>query len=119
MKPEVPIGPTSVAGWGTALSAFIVAGIMYVSGDHTAQSVTSVEIAGAGVLVLGITHVFRYLQAKQPKGAVADIEKALEGLGLNGDEIAKAIVTTIEERGGLTVQLPATVTGGEPHAQAA
>jgi hypothetical protein len=63
MNNKVSIGTTTVAGWGTALAAFITAGITYLTGDHTAQTITALELAGIGVVSGGITQVFRYLQA--------------------------------------------------------
>lgn len=117
MQTEVTIGATSVVGWGTAFSAFVVALITYVSGDHTAQTVTSVEMGGTGLLVLAITQTWRYAQAHKQKGVLSELAKITENLGVEPGEIGKAVVEAIEKNGGLTVQLPATI-GGD-HAQAA
>lgn len=120
MKSEVTVGPTTVVGWGTAASAFVLALLAYVTGDHTAQSVTSIEVAGGGLLVLGITQTWRYAQAHRQKGVLGEVEKLTEKLGLEPGEIGKAVVEAIEKNGGLTVQLPTTATvGGDGHAQAA
>lgn len=60
---SVSIGPSTLAGWGTALTAFLGAVIAYLTGSHTAQSVTAVELAGIGALSGGITQLGRYFQA--------------------------------------------------------
>lgn len=62
MQP-IPVGSTSKVGWGAAFTAFVAALVTYLTGDQTAQETTSVELAGGGLLLLAITHGFRYLQA--------------------------------------------------------
>ena len=64
MQNNVSVGPTSVAGWGTAVAAFVGAVVTYLTGDHTAQHVTAIETASIGLVTLVITQVFRYLQAQ-------------------------------------------------------
>lgn len=60
---NVPVGSTTKVGWGAAAVAFGASVLTYLTGDHTAQETTSVELAGGSLLLLGITHGFRYLQA--------------------------------------------------------
>lgn len=71
---NVSIGSTTLAGWGTALTAFVAAGITYLTGDHSAQSVTAVELAGIGVLTGSITQIARYFQAHKmiPEQKIAE-----------------------------------------------
>lgn len=71
---NVSIGSTTLAGWGTALTAFVAAGITYLTGDHSAQSVTAVELAGIGVLSGVITQIARYFQAHKmiPEQKIAE-----------------------------------------------
>lgn len=71
---NVSIGTTTLAGWGTALTAFVAAGITYLTGDHSAQSVTAVELAGVGVLSGVITQIARYFQAHKmiPEQKIAE-----------------------------------------------
>lgn len=70
---NVPVGITTKAGWGAALTGFVSALLVYLTGDHTAQSVTAVELAGGALLLLLLTHGLRYAQAL---------------LGVSGDELA-------------------------------
>lgn len=106
MKTEVPVGVTSVAGWGSAFVAFVAALLAYLTGDHTAQTVTAVEIGGASLVMLGVTNWWRYKQAHKQKETQGAIQKVIEELGIEPDELATALVKAIEERGGLLVQLP-------------
>ena len=71
MQSNVPIGPTTVAGWGAALLALVGAIVTYLTGDHTAQSVTAMEEASIGFASFAITQGFRYLQAHKilPEGS--------------------------------------------------
>ena len=71
MKSQVPIGPTTVAGWGAAALAALGAIVTYLTGDHTAQSVTAMEEACIGFASFAITQGFRYLQAHKilPEGS--------------------------------------------------
>lgn len=63
MNNNVSIGSTTITGWTTAFTAFVSAGIVYLTGNQAAQEVTALEVAGMGLLTLVITQVFRYLQA--------------------------------------------------------
>jgi hypothetical protein len=80
----VPVGPTTLVGWGTALTAFAGALIAYLTGDHTAQSVTAVELAAFGLLPLLVTQLGRYAQVKKieavAKPVLDGIEKENPGL---------------------------------------
>lgn len=60
---SVPIGVTSVAGWTTALAAFAGAVVAYLTGNHSVQTVTAIELAGIGLISGGITQLGRYFQA--------------------------------------------------------
>jgi hypothetical protein len=74
VRPSVPIGPTTVAGWGTAAVAFVLAAIAYLTGGHTAEQTTAVELAGAGVLSGLVTQIGRYLQAHKEIDAEVQVE---------------------------------------------
>jgi hypothetical protein len=101
---NVSIGSTSVAGWTTSFTAFISAGIIYLTGAQTAQEVTAVEVAGMGLLTLVITQVFRYLQAHKlinvnVAGAAESFENAISlppesAATPEGPKVAAAIPTT-------------------------
>lgn len=89
MQNQVSIGPTTVAGWGTAAIAFIAAIITYLTGDHSARSVTAVEVAGIGLVSFVITQGFRYLQAHKilPSGtALPSTEEELLTSPPNGSQ---------------------------------
>jgi hypothetical protein len=60
---SVSVGTSTVAGLGTAALAFAGALLAYLTGDHTAQSVTAVELGGIAVLSGGITLLGRFAQA--------------------------------------------------------
>jgi hypothetical protein len=81
MPNNVSIGPTTLAGWGTAGLALIGAIVTYLTGDHTARSVTAVEVAGLGFASFAITQAFRYLQAKKilPEGTALPSTAEEEG----------------------------------------
>ena len=56
-------GSASIAGYGTAVSAFAVALLAYLTGDKSAQNTNSLVIAGIGMVALGVTQIGRYVQA--------------------------------------------------------
>lgn len=81
MQNQVSIGPTTVAGWGTTVVTAIGAVITYLTGDHTARSVTAMELAAIGFASFAITQGFRYLQAHKilpDGGALPSTEEELQ-----------------------------------------
>jgi len=76
MNDKVSLGPTTYASWSAAGSAFVGAIIVYLTGDHTAQTLTAVELAGASVLIFAISQLARYLQAHKKIG-LASMAEAL------------------------------------------
>ena len=78
-KTSVPIGTTSVVGWSASAVAFGTALVAYLTGDHSAQSVTSVQAAGVGLIMLAITHIGRYSQVRKIEGTLLPPAKAILG----------------------------------------
>lgn len=74
---NVSIGPSTIAGGGTALTTFVLAIIAYSTGDHSAKSVTAIELAGISALSGSITLIGRYFQAHK-NVAVTEIFKSAE-----------------------------------------
>lgn len=82
---NVSIGPTTSIGWITAFIAFIGALITYLTGDHTAKSVTAVEAGAAGLVVLLVTQGARYLQAHkligtQTQEVIEDVAHSIDNI---------------------------------------
>lgn len=76
-KTSVPIGTTSVVGWSASVLAFGTALVAYLTGNHSAQTVTSVEAAGIGLVILGITHIGRYAQVRKIEATVLPPTEAI------------------------------------------
>lgn len=71
----VPVGPTTIAGWGTAVVAFIGAIVAYTTGDHSQAQLGTIAFLSTGLVAGGITQVGRYVQAHAGvKKAAAFIE---------------------------------------------
>ena len=79
MNNNVSVGPATSIGLVTAFTAFIGSLITYLTGDHTAQTVTALETGGAGLVILVVTLAGRYLQAHKliSSGIAGDINKAV------------------------------------------
>lgn len=88
-RSTVPVGPTTLAGWGSAALAFVLAAITYLTGGHTAEQTTAVELAAAGLLSGLVTQVGRYLQAH--KQITVDLEAASRAVGLTPAQVEALI----------------------------
>lgn len=62
-KTSVSVGPTTVGGVGLAAMALASAVVMYLTGDQTAQQVTSIEVAGGALVTAVVVMAGRYIQA--------------------------------------------------------
>lgn len=63
-KLKVPIGPTTIAGYGVTVTSVLLAVLAYLQGDRSDQTL-GVIVAGAVALVsFAITQIGRYVQAK-------------------------------------------------------
>lgn len=94
----VPVGPTSIVGWSTALLAFAGALIAYLTGDHTAQSVTAVELAGSGLLSLVVTQAGRYSQVQRLENILRpDAEAVLDDVKHTDPDFNEQVRTFIKD----------------------
>ena len=77
MNNNVSVGPATSIGLLTACTAFVGSLVTYLTGDHTAQTVTALESGGAGLIILVVTLCGRYLQAHKliSSGIANDISK--------------------------------------------
>lgn len=61
---NVPVGPTTVAGWGVTFTAFVTALVMYLTGHGGGtQELGIICASGAGLVVFLVTQIGRYVQA--------------------------------------------------------
>jgi|HubBroStandDraft_5_1064220.scaffolds.fasta_scaffold01601_6 hypothetical protein len=112
-KTSVPIGTTSVVGWSASAVAFGTALVAYLTGDHSAQTVTSVEAAGVGLVMLAVTHLGRYAQVRKIEGTLlpvakevlGTVEKYDPGVTAQVEAFVKSEVAKVEEK--LTSEDPA------------
>jgi hypothetical protein len=60
---KVPVGKTTVAGYGVALAGLVGAVLAYVTGDHSQAQLGAIASGSIGVLSLLVTQIGRYVQA--------------------------------------------------------
>lgn len=61
--PKVPIGPTTVLGVGTGVSAFVAAIVAFILGDRSEKTVGAIVGGAVGAVLLAITFIGRYVQS--------------------------------------------------------
>ncbi len=60
---KVPVGKTTVAGYGVAVAGLVGAVLAYVTGDHSQAQLGAIASGSIGVLSLLVTQIGRYVQA--------------------------------------------------------
>jgi hypothetical protein len=63
VKPAVAFGPASVAGYGTAAVAFLLAVVAFSGGDRSDATLGTIASTVVGVLAFTVTQAGRFLQA--------------------------------------------------------
>jgi len=63
MPTKVPIGPTSVAGYGVSTAAFVAAVLAFINGDHGPSTIGVIAAGTIGALAFLATQIGRYRQA--------------------------------------------------------
>lgn len=61
----VPVGKTTVAGWGTTATAAVLALVAFLSGDHSEQTLGTVVAGTLAVVSFAVTQLGRYWQARE------------------------------------------------------
>jgi len=61
---KVPVGVSTVSGYGLTVIAFAAAVVAYLTGDHSQQTVGTIAAGGVAALAFAITQIGRYVQAK-------------------------------------------------------
>ncbi len=122
-KSTVPVGPTTVVGWSTAALAFVGALVAYLTGDHSAQSVTAVESAVMGLLVLIVTQLGRYAQVRKVEAAFLSEAKPIfgeirqfdPGVSEQVEAFVRAEIAKVEQR--FIGKAPGAAAGSSPTSQ--
>lgn len=115
---SVPVGPTTVGGVGLAGMALGSAIVMYLTGDQTAQQVTSIEVAAGGLLSALVVLGGRYAQAHKKIGTVfaqgeavlSEIKQYDPGVTAQVEAFVKSEVAKVEDK--LTSEDPAPDVSG-------
>lgn len=120
-KTSVSVGPTTVGGAGLAAVALGGALLMYLTGDHTAQQVTSIEVAAGGLVSALMVLGGRYAQAHKKIGVLGTILPPAEavlgeikqydpGVPAQVEAFVKSEIAKVEDR--LTNEDPAPDVSG-------
>lgn len=120
-KTSVPVGPTTYGGVGLAAVALGSALVMYLTGDQTAQQVTSIEVAAGGLLSAIVVMGGRYIQAHKKIGVLdtilppaeavlGEIKQYDPGVTAQVEAFVKSEVAKVEEK--LTNEDPAPDVSG-------
>lgn len=99
MKPNVPIGPSTVAGYSVTVTGVILAILAYLDGDHSQQTVGMLVAGAIAILSFLVTQAGRYAQAKvlaaKPE-AVPAVANLATFIG-SGDDAEPELVDRIDQ----------------------
>lgn len=82
MQTQVPIGPTTVAGWGATLVGALATLLVVVFGTDS-QTATTVSTAAFTIVAFAITQIGRYRQAH-----AQEVTRARAGAAPQPDDLA-------------------------------